>query len=150
MTPHTLVSPSSAYASAVLVSPAHVERRLDHHRCGAYVRAVMSASKFDEVPGERIAVMKVALGADEVPKAKPHPDGLLQCCTALGVQPTAAVYVGDSPSDGKAASAAGMRSIGVLWGANGREALEGNFDVIAEDTQELSKALQGMLLPPKE
>ena len=31
--------------------------------CGAYVRAVMSANLLDEVPGERLAVMKVALSA---------------------------------------------------------------------------------------
>ena len=33
------------------------------------------------------------------------------------------MYIGDSPSDGKAARQAGMRSIGVTWGANGEAAL---------------------------
>ena len=91
--------------------------------------------------------MKVALGADEVPQAKPHPDGLLACCQQLGVEPSASVYVGDSPSDGAAARAAGMRSVGVLWGANAREKLDGEFDVLAEDVPALSKALLGMLQP---
>ena len=117
--------------------------------CGDYVKAVMTANEFDEVPGQRIAIMKVAKGADEVPKAKPHPDGLLACCEALGVQASDAIYIGDSPSDGKAAAAAGMRSIGVLWGANPKSKLEGEFDVLAFDVRELSKALQGMLLPPE-
>ena len=86
--------------------------------CGSYVRAVMTANRLDEKPGERLAVMRVALGADEVPAAKPAADGLLLCCERLGVEARHAVYVGDSPSDGKAARAAGMRSVGVLWGAN--------------------------------
>ena len=118
--------------------------------CGAYVRAVMAANEFDEIPGQRIAVMKVALGADEVPQAKPHPDGLLACCEKLKVEPASCVYIGDSPSDGKAAKAANMRAIGVLWGANGRDAMEGHFDVLCDDVKSLSKALQGMLLPPPE
>lgn len=115
--------------------------------CGAYVRAVMAANKLDEVPGQRIAIMKVALGADEVPRAKPHPDGLVVCCEQLGVEAANAIYVGDSPSDGKAAAAAGMRSVGVLWGANPRDKLEGSFDVLAEDVPGLAKALRGFLLP---
>jgi phosphoglycolate phosphatase-like HAD superfamily hydrolase len=36
--------------------------------CGAYVRAVMTANELDELPGQRIALMKVAKGADEVPQ----------------------------------------------------------------------------------
>jgi phosphoglycolate phosphatase len=115
--------------------------------CGEYVRAVMAANLLDEVPGQRLAVMKVAKGADEVPAAKPQPDGLIACCGELGVEPTDAIYVGDSPSDGKAAAAAGMRSIGVLWGAAARDKLEGNFDVLADDVPGLTRALQGFLLP---
>ena len=48
--------------------------------------------------------MQVALGADEVPAAKPAADGLLLCCERLGVDPASSVYVGDSPTDGQAAS----------------------------------------------
>ena len=38
--------------------------------CGAYVRAVMTANELDELPGQRLAIMKVALGADEVSRAR--------------------------------------------------------------------------------
>ena len=48
--------------------------------------------------------MQVALGADEVPAAKPAAEGLLLCCERLGVDPASSVYVGDSPTDGQAAS----------------------------------------------
>ena len=54
-------------------------------------------------------------GADDVPRPKPAPDGLLQCCRELGMDISSAVYIGDSPSDGAAARAAGMASIGVTW-----------------------------------
>jgi phosphoglycolate phosphatase-like HAD superfamily hydrolase len=113
--------------------------------CGEYVRAVVSANMLDEKPGERIGLFGIVRGADEVPAAKPAPDGLLVCCETLGVDPACSVYVGDSPSDGKAARAAGMKSAGVLWGANGEEALRDHFDVICADVPELVRALRDLL-----
>jgi len=113
--------------------------------CGSYVRAVMAANALDEKPGERVALLQVALGADEVPAAKPAADGLLLCCDRLGVEPSASVYVGDSPSDGQAAKAAGMQSIGVLWGANAEAALSGHFDALAADVPSLISTLRKML-----
>jgi len=103
------------------------------------------ANQLDEVPGERLSLFKVALGADEVPAAKPAGDGLILCCERLGVQPSSSVYIGDSPSDGKAARAAGMKSVGVLWGACAESALAGNFDVLVQDVPELIKALRQLL-----
>ena len=49
--------------------------------CGEYVREVLSANG---VSGS----FEVQLGADEVPAAKPAPDGLLQCADALGLSPS--------------------------------------------------------------
>lgn len=72
----------------------------------------------------------------QVTGAKPKPDGLLQCCSVLGVNPAACVYVGDSPTDGQAAAAAGMPSIGVTWGShpaeNVRKAFTYTVDTVAE------------------
>lgn len=113
--------------------------------CGAYVRAVVTANELDEAPGQRLGLFKVALGADEVPAAKPSGEGLLLCCDQLGVEPTVSVYIGDSPSDGKAARAAGMKSIGVLWGACAEPALAGNFDRLVADVPELIIALRDLL-----
>jgi pyrophosphatase PpaX len=55
------------------------------------------------------------------------------------------VYVGDSPSDGIAARAAGMMSVGVSWGAHDRDALaaEGRFDAVVMDARELRRLLLG-------
>jgi len=96
--------------------------------CGEYVRAVLSANELDEVPA-----------------AKPAADGLLECCEVLHCNPEASVYVGDSPSDGKAARAAGMMSIGVLWGANPKSKLLEDFDVLVADVPELIVELRKML-----
>ena len=63
----------------------------------------------------------------------------------LGVDPHWSVYIGDSPSDGQAARNAGLRSIGVLWGANDAAALEDHFDFLAKDAEELEQWLGGTL-----
>lgn len=56
------------------------------------------------------------LGGDSLPKKKPDPDQLLYACSQLDVHPEQCVYVGDDERDVIAANAAGMRSIGALWG----------------------------------
>ena len=109
---------------------------------GAYVRAVIKANELDEDAGRRISVFKVALGADEVAAPKPAADGLLQCCEQCAVEPGLAVYVGDSPSDGKAAASAGMHSIGVTWGANPEASLREAFDVVVSSVPELTQELR--------
>ena len=45
------------------------------------------------------------------------------------------VYVGDSPSDGKAARAAGCKSVGVAWGSHPVENLTPQFDIIVHTPQ---------------
>lgn len=52
--------------------------------------------------------LTLAVGANDVPRAKPHPDMLLHCLAHFHLPPTAAVYVGDSETDHQAALAAGM------------------------------------------
>lgn len=85
-------------------------------------------------------------GADDVPRPKPHPDGLLVCVGDLGSPPPAqCVYVGDSPSDGAAAAAAGMRSVGVSYGSHSLAAITGQFDEIAHTPAELEAALLRLL-----
>ena len=80
----------------------------------------------------------------------PAADGLLLCCERLGVDPENSVYVGDSPTDGQAARAAGMKSIGVLWGAGEEAALGTSFDVVVPDVPELIVALRDTFAPVAE
>ena len=56
------------------------------------------------------------ISADEVPKAKPAPNGLLKCADLLQLSPTDCVYVGDDKRDIDAGRAAGMRTIAADWG----------------------------------
>ena len=110
--------------------------------CGDYVRAVVAANELDMLPGVRVGLFGIALGADEVSEAKPGAAGLLACCEALRVAAEASVYIGDSPTDGGAARAASMRSIGVSWGANPRDKLDDYFDVVVDDIDSLIVALR--------
>lgn len=59
---------------------------------------------------------EVVIGGDTARSPKPDPAPLHLACAELGVDPTRAVMVGDSPSDVLAAHRAGCRSIAVTWG----------------------------------
>ncbi len=63
------------------------------------------------------------VSADEVPKAKPAPDGLLLACQRAGVTPEHCWYVGDDRRDIEAGRAAGMRTVAAAWGYEGEHAL---------------------------
>lgn len=106
--------------------------------CTAYVEAVLIANdlrdKFD-----------VALGADKVLAAKPAPEGLWQCCEILQLPPQRCIYIGDSPTDGQAATAAGMKSIGVTWGSHVEEKIVPNFSLTVQEVTQLFPAIQSLL-----
>jgi phosphoglycolate phosphatase len=53
----------------------------------------------------------------DVHRRKPDPEGLYLCAERLGIAPSEAVYVGDTPIDIQASRAAGMASVAVLSGA---------------------------------
>jgi phosphoglycolate phosphatase-like HAD superfamily hydrolase len=115
----------------------------------AYAEAVLS------VNGARSLFGSVH-GADDVPKPKPHGDGLLVCVRDLfGPEEEGGerqqwkldqcVYVGDSPSDGAAAKAAGMRSVGVSYGSHPLETVEPAFDQTVHSVEELEEALMKLV-----
>lgn len=70
------------------------------------------------------AAMDVLVCADEVVNPKPHPEPVEKALTLLGVEPSEAVYVGDSTHDMRSGRAAGVRTAAVLWGPFTREQLE--------------------------
>ena len=81
-------------------------------------------------------------GADNVPAPKPAPDGLYEVCKDLGLSPKDCIYVGDSPSDAVAAEAAGMSSIGVLWGSHKEDSLKkAPFSAFCSSVDELESLL---------
>jgi HAD superfamily hydrolase (TIGR01509 family) len=81
---------------------------------------------------EREALMKAldcgdlpTTDADDVDAPKPAPDLLIAACERLGVEPSQAMLVGDSPWDGYAALRVGVRTVGVRTGGFSAEALRG-------------------------
>lgn len=64
------------------------------------------------------------VGPDAVRYAKPHPEAVQACLSALGVSAAEMFFVGDTHFDAEAASGAGVRCLGVTTGHVTREALE--------------------------
>ena len=58
---------------------------------------------------------RVVVTEDEMESPKPHPGGLLAGAAGLGVEPGAAVYVGDTLADLEAGRRAGMAVAAALW-----------------------------------
>ena len=67
------------------------------------------------------AFVEVVVGADDVPRPKPAPDGLLQAAAWLGIPTGDCVFVGDSEVDAMAAQAAGVAFVAVLSGTTTEE-----------------------------
>lgn len=61
----------------------------------------------------------------QVPR-KPAPDGALLIAGELGFPPRECLYLGDTNTDMKTGAAAGMDTVGVLWGFRDREELVEN------------------------
>lgn len=69
-------------------------------------------------------VFDVVVAADDVERHKPDPEPVRFALAQLGVQPSDAVFVGDSPHDLVAGRAAGVRTAAVGWGPFARGTLE--------------------------
>jgi phosphoglycolate phosphatase/AHBA synthesis associated protein len=70
----------------------------------------------------------VVVGGNDVAQAKPAPDMVYRACELLGVSPSEALVVGDSPYDRQAAVAAGARFAGL--GTEGDPMLQQLADVL--------------------
>lgn len=68
----------------------------------------------------------VVITADEVTRGKPDPQPVHMALDQLGIGAGGTVFVGDSPHDVVAGRAAGVRTIGVTWGAAPVAALSGS------------------------
>jgi phosphoglycolate phosphatase-like HAD superfamily hydrolase len=111
----------------------------------AYAHAVLRVNDDDDRSSSLTRRFRSIHGADSVPKPKPSPDGLLVVCKDLNLKPEECVYIGDSPSDGKAAAAAGMVAIGVLWGSHKEDTLlQAPFNHYCRTVEELQSLLPKM------
>lgn len=85
--------------------------------------------------------------ADDAP-SKPHPQMVLNCLAATGIDPGDAVMVGDTEFDMAMGRAAGCRAIGVSWGYHPVERVRaGGAERIVDSFEELEAALGRMWEP---
>lgn len=77
---------------------------------------------------------------------KPHPEMLLQILDELGLSADRAVMVGDTTFDVEMARAAGMRAVGVGWGAHEADELaEAGAELVVERLPDLAPHLRRLL-----
>jgi phosphoglycolate phosphatase len=91
------------------------------------VRSFLPDWQFAAVMGQR----------DGIPK-KPHPCSAYEIAKSLGIKPEDFLYIGDTNIDIKTANAAGMFSVGVLWGFRGEaELIESGARAIIKEPRDI-------------
>lgn len=85
----------------------------------------------------------VLICPDHVTQSKPHPEPIHLACKMLGVEPNAAVYIGDHLRDIQAGQAAELYSIGVEYGyiPENQSTATWGADAIALDVAHLQSLL---------
>ena len=70
---------------------------------------------------------------EELPR-KPDPAGALYTAKKMGISPKKCLYIGDTGTDMKTGTAAGMYTVGVLWGFRDKKELEetGAMEIVGE------------------
>lgn len=82
----------------------------------------------------------IVIGQSDKVRRKPAPDGPLMVAEKFGVQPQECLYVGDTSTDMQTGKAAGMFTVGALWGFRDAEELNANgADILAEKPTDLIK-----------
>lgn len=80
----------------------------------------------------------IVQGQTEMLPKKPAPDGVFEILRKLGLSKDEVLYVGDSSVDMDTGKAAGVKTLGVLWGFRGRqELLAHGADALLEKPEEL-------------
>lgn len=87
------------------------------------------------------------LGQREGVPTKPHPQGIQEMMTYFNVTPSECVYIGDSNVDIQTAKAAGVTSVGVLWGfRDAKELSNEGADYLVEDAKQLEQLILSQLV----
>lgn len=69
------------------------------------------------------AYLDLTVTDDEVQRPKPHPEMLLMVCAVTGVEPSAALMIGDTTYDMEMGRRAGATTCAVTWGNHERDLL---------------------------
>lgn len=84
----------------------------------------------------------MAVKTGDLCRPKPHPEMLFQILDEMGVPAQRAVMVGDTTFDVEMARAAGVRAIGVGWGAHdARELVDAGADLVVPGLPDLAPYL---------
>ena len=87
-------------------------------------------------------VIPYVLGAEDVARAKPHPDPVLLTLEAFGCKAEDALVVGDTWYDIEMGRRAGVRTCGVTYGNGSREELmRAGADFLVDDFRELMEII---------
>ena len=87
-------------------------------------------------------LFEVVVGGDTLEFSKPHPGPIRHACRRLDISPTNTVYVGDSPTDCRAAEAAGVRMVAVTYGYHrGVDLTKGSCAAMIDGLDELLETL---------
>ena len=85
------------------------------------------------------------IGQSDAIRRKPAPDGPLKAAAEFGASSEECMYIGDTRTDMETGTAAGMHTIGALWGFRDREELESSgAEIVAEKPEDLLKIYEGL------
>ena len=83
-------------------------------------------------------IFDLVVGQSDQIRRKPSPDGALYIAKTFGVRPEECMYVGDTATDMKTGKAAGMFTVGALWGFRDEQELrENGADELAKKPEDL-------------
>jgi pyrophosphatase PpaX len=106
-----------------------IPQLLDDLKRSGYRMGVVSSKRRFHVMSELKSktldsLFDVIVAQEDTLLHKPHPDPLVLAASLLKSSPENCVYIGDQPSDIRAADAAQMKSIAALWGDGKLERLQ--------------------------
>lgn len=87
-------------------------------------------------------LVDICYGAREGIALKPDPEGVFKIIDELGLKKEECLYIGDTSTDMKTGKAAGLYTVGVLWGFRKRDELvENGADVIIDHPSQLIEVI---------
>lgn len=87
--------------------------------------------------------VKVIVGLDDVSNSKPDPEGIIKACKLLNHTQDECIYIGDTPTDIKAAQNAGVYSIGYIFDEDRKQSLiDSKPNTVINDLLELKGILK--------